>query len=122
VIPLTGLLRADGPVDLPLLVLPGLAEHGQQHDPPIRSTPVRDPGRNIPEPQPQLPHGSFQVIRPRAAEFAALLCEQPADLIESLSLSLSLSLSSQSRTSGSSSKPYSSRIDPVTEGEITVLV
>lgn len=79
-----GLLRADGPVDLPLLVLPGLAEHGQQHDSPIRSTPVRDPGRNIAKPDPQLPHGSFQVVRPRAAEFAALLREQPADLIGAL--------------------------------------
>jgi hypothetical protein len=59
VVSFAGLLRADGPVDLSLLVLPGLAEHRQQHDPP---------------------------------------------------------------TSSSSSKPYSSRIDPVTEGEITVPV
>jgi hypothetical protein len=62
VVALAGLLRADGPVDLPLLVLAGLAEHGQQHDSPIRSTPVRNPGRNIPEPQAQLPHWSFQVV------------------------------------------------------------
>jgi hypothetical protein len=38
VVSLAGLLRADGPVDLPLLVLPGLAQHGQPHDPPISST------------------------------------------------------------------------------------
>jgi hypothetical protein len=30
VVAFAGLLRADGPVDLPLLVLPGLAEHGQR--------------------------------------------------------------------------------------------
>jgi hypothetical protein len=38
VVAFAGLLRADGPADLPLLVLAGLAEHGQQDDPPIRST------------------------------------------------------------------------------------
>jgi hypothetical protein len=59
---LAGLLRADGPVDLPLLMLTGLAEHGQQHDPPISSTPVRDPGRNVSKPEPQLPYGPFQVV------------------------------------------------------------
>ena len=59
---LAGLLRANRSFDLPLLMLTGLPEHGQQHDPPIRSTPVRDPGRNIPKPEPQLPHGSFQVV------------------------------------------------------------
>jgi hypothetical protein len=31
VVALAGLLCADGPADLPLLVLAGLAEHGQQH-------------------------------------------------------------------------------------------
>ena len=65
-------------------MLTDLPEHSQQHDPPIRSTPVRDPGRNIAKPEPQLPHGSFQVVRPRAAEFAAPLREQPADLIDAL--------------------------------------
>jgi hypothetical protein len=59
---LAGLLRADSSVDLPLLVLAGFPEHGQQHDPPIRSTPVRYPGRNITKPQTQFPHRSFQVI------------------------------------------------------------
>jgi len=62
VVALAGLLRADGPVDLPLLMLAGLAEHGQQHDPPISSTPVRDPGRNIAKTKPKLPDRPFQVV------------------------------------------------------------
>jgi hypothetical protein len=37
-------LRADRPVDLPLVVLSGLAEYGQEHDPAISSTPVRTTG------------------------------------------------------------------------------
>ncbi len=41
---------------------------------------MRDPDRNIPKPEPEQPRRFFQVIRPRAAEFAALLCQQPADL------------------------------------------
>jgi hypothetical protein len=84
VVSLAGLLRADGPVDLPLLVLAGLTERGQQHDSPIRGTPVRYPGRDIAKPDPQLPDGAFQVVRPGAAEFAALLGEQPADLVDAL--------------------------------------
>jgi hypothetical protein len=41
-ISLAQFLRPDGPVDLPLVMLPGLAEHGEQHDLSLRSTPVRD--------------------------------------------------------------------------------
>jgi hypothetical protein len=37
-------LRLDRPVDLPLAMLPGLAEYGQEHDPAISSTPVRTTG------------------------------------------------------------------------------
>ena len=75
------LLCPDGPVDLPLVVLPGLPEHCQEHDPSISSTPVGDPCRNIAQPDPQFPHWSFQVIRPWASEFAALLGEQAAYLV-----------------------------------------
>jgi hypothetical protein len=55
-------LRADRPVNLPLVVLPGLAEHGEEHDLPIRSTPVRSPGCNIAKPDPQLPDRPLKVI------------------------------------------------------------
>jgi len=40
---LARLPRPDGPVDLPLVMLPGLPEYGQEHDPPISSTPSPDP-------------------------------------------------------------------------------
>src|SRR6266566_227169 len=72
------------PVDLPLIVLPGLAEHGQEHDHPLSSTPVRDPGRNVTQADPQFPDRSFQVIGPRAAEFGAFLGEHAAYLIDPL--------------------------------------
>jgi len=52
VIALAEFLRPDCPVDLPLVVLPSLSEHRQEHDPPISSTPVRHPGRNIAKPDP----------------------------------------------------------------------
>jgi hypothetical protein len=65
-------------------VLPGLAEHGQEHDPAISSTPVRDPCRNIAQPNPYLPDRSFQVIRPRAAQFRAFLGEHPAYFVDPL--------------------------------------
>jgi hypothetical protein len=84
VVALAGLLRAYRPVDLPLIVLAGLAEHGQQHNPPIRSTPVGEAGRNIAEPDPQFPDRPVQVVRPRAAKFGALLGKQAADLIDTL--------------------------------------
>ena len=63
-------------------MLAGLPKHGQQHDPPIRSTPVRYPCRNIGKPDPQLPNLPFQMIRPRAAELRSPLGEQPAHLID----------------------------------------
>ena len=47
VVALAQFLRPDRPVDLPLVMLPGLAEHGEEHDLPIRSTPVRYPRCNI---------------------------------------------------------------------------
>jgi hypothetical protein len=37
-------LRPDRPVDLPLVVLPGLAEYGQEHDLAVSSTPARTTG------------------------------------------------------------------------------
>jgi hypothetical protein len=73
VVALAALLCSDGPVDLPVVVLLGLPEHRQQHDPSISSTPVGDPRRNITQPDPQFPDRAFQVIRPWPAEFAALL-------------------------------------------------
>ena len=81
---LAGLLRADRSFDLPLLMLTGLPEHGQQHDPPIRSTPVRYPRRNIGKPDPQFPDLPFQMIRPRAAKLRLSLGKQPAHLIHAL--------------------------------------
>jgi hypothetical protein len=86
VVALAQLLRSDGPVDLPLVMLLGLAERCQQHDPSISSTPVGDPRRNITQPDPQLPDWPFQVVRPWAAEFAALLGEHPAYLVDALEI------------------------------------
>jgi hypothetical protein len=77
-------LRPDCPVDLPLVVLPGLPEYGQQYDPSISSTPVRDPRRNITQPDPQLPDLSFQVVRPGAAQFRTLLGKHPAYFVDPL--------------------------------------
>jgi hypothetical protein len=84
VLTLAQFLRLGCPVDLPLVVLPGLAEHCQEHDPAISSTPVRDPRRNITQPDPQLPYRSLQVIGPRAAQFRALLGEYPAYFVDPL--------------------------------------
>jgi hypothetical protein len=69
-------------------VLPGLAEHCQQHDRPFSSTPVRDPGRNITQPDPQFPDRSVQVIGPRPAEFGAFLGEHAADLVDPLEVAV----------------------------------
>jgi hypothetical protein len=82
VVSLAEFLGADCPVDLPLLVLAGLPEGRQQDDSPIRSTPVRYPGRNLAKPDPEFPDGPFQVIRPRPAQFGAPYGEQAADLID----------------------------------------
>lgn len=78
----------DRPVDLPLAMLPGLPEHGQQHDRPLSSTPVRDPGCNITQPDPQLPHRSLQVIRPQAAQLGPFLGEQAAFLVDSFEVAV----------------------------------
>ena len=112
------LLCPDSPVDLPVVMLPGLPEHGQQHDRPLSRTSVRDPGRNITQPDPQFSDRSVLVIRPRAAEFGAFLGEHAADLADRFK-SLSLRLSSQSRISGWSSKSCRRRIPPLTPGQIT---
>jgi hypothetical protein len=88
VVTLAQLLRSDGPVNLPLVVLLSFPEHSQQHDPSISSTPVGDPRRNIAQPDPQLPDWSFKVIRPWAAEFAALLREHAAYFIDALEIAV----------------------------------
>jgi hypothetical protein len=62
VIPFAELLSPHRAVDLALIVLPGLPEHGQEHDDPIGSTPVRYPGRNLAKPNPQLPDSALQVV------------------------------------------------------------
>jgi hypothetical protein len=43
-----------------------------------------NPGRDIVKPDPQFPHGTFQVVRSGAAEFGALIGEEPADLVDAL--------------------------------------
>jgi hypothetical protein len=42
-LPFAEFLRPDRPADLPLIMLPGLAEHCQEHDRPLTSTPGRLP-------------------------------------------------------------------------------
>lgn len=54
-------LRPDRQGELPLIVLPGLAEHGQEHDPPIST-------------------GTRSVLLARAAELEALLRLSLGDL------------------------------------------
>lgn len=85
---LAQLLRADRAINLPLVMLPDLAEHGEEDDFPIRSTPVSYPGSNITKPYPQLPNCSIKMVGPRSAQFGTPLCEHPADLIDSLELAL----------------------------------
>ena len=85
---LAHLLCPDRPVDLPLVMLPGLPEYGQEHDLPISSTPVGDPGRNITEPDPQFPDLSLQVIGPRATEFGSFPGENAAYLVDSLEVAI----------------------------------
>ena len=82
------LLHPDRPVDLPLVMLPGFPEQRQEHDLPISSTPVRDPRRNITEPDPRLPDRSLQVIGPRTAEFGAFLSEHAAYLVDPLEVAV----------------------------------
>jgi hypothetical protein len=118
VVTFTCLLRPDRPVDLLLVMLPDLPEHGQEHDHPLSSTPVPDSGRDIAQPDPQFPDRSLQVIGPRAAQFGAPFSASRPHTSSTRWKSLSLRLSSQSRTSGSSSKSYRRRILPLTLGQI----
>jgi hypothetical protein len=76
----------DCPVDLPLVVLPGLAEHGQEHDPPISRTPVRDPGRNITKTDPQLPDPRplLPGDQTKGRPVPALLGDHPAHFVDAL--------------------------------------
>jgi hypothetical protein len=76
-------LGADSPVDLPLVMLSGLMEHGQHHDGAIWSAPIRYPDRHLGKPDPQLPDLAFQVIGQRPAKSRALLRQQPGDLVDS---------------------------------------
>jgi predicted enzyme related to lactoylglutathione lyase len=73
VVALACLLGADGAIDLPLVVLAGLAEHGQHHDRAIWPAPVRYPDRHLGKPNPQLPDLAFQVIGPMEAMICPLL-------------------------------------------------
>ena len=82
------LLCPNRPVDLPLVMLFGLPEHCQQHDPSISSTPVGDPRCNITKPDPKLPNWSFKVIGPRATKFAPLLGEHAAHFVGTLEIAV----------------------------------
>ena len=53
-------LGADSPVDLPLVVLAGLMEHGQHDDRAIWSAPIRYPDRHPRKPNPQFPDLAFR--------------------------------------------------------------
>jgi hypothetical protein len=48
----------------------------------------RSAGRNVTQPDPQLPDRSVQVIRSRAAEFSAFLGEHAADLVDPLEVAV----------------------------------
>ena len=69
-------------------MLPGLAEHGQEHDRPISSTPVRDPGATSRSRIRSSQTASLQVIRPRAAQFGAFLGEHAAYLVDPLEVAV----------------------------------
>jgi hypothetical protein len=60
---LADLLGPDSAIDLPLVVLAGLAEHGQEHDRPVGRTPVRYPDGGPGKPEPQFPDLAFEVLR-----------------------------------------------------------
>src|SRR5262249_27446290 len=85
---LADLLRSNRSVDLPLIVLPDFAEHREQHDQPLRSTPVSHPAGNVAESDPQLPDRTVQVVRPRAAQLHTLLREHPGHLVDSLEVAI----------------------------------
>jgi hypothetical protein len=88
VITFTCLLCPDRSVDLPLVMLLGFPEYGQEHDRPLRSTPVRDPGRNIAQPDPQLPDWPLQVIGLWAAQLGALFGEHAAYFVDPLEVTV----------------------------------
>jgi hypothetical protein len=78
-----------GPLGRSALVpLLGLPEYGQEHDRPPRSTPVRDPGRNIAQPDPKLPDRSLRVIGPWATQFGALFGEHAAYFVDPLEVAV----------------------------------
>jgi hypothetical protein len=54
--------RPDRPVDLPLIMLAGLAEHGQQHDHTVGPAPIRYPDGHLVKPDAEFPHRALQVI------------------------------------------------------------
>jgi hypothetical protein len=62
VVTFTELLRPDRPVDLPLIMLAGLAEHGQQHDHAVGPAPIRYPDGQLVKPDAEFPHRAHQVI------------------------------------------------------------
>lgn len=84
----TDLLGSDGPFDLPLIVLLGLTEHGEQDDSPLRGAPIRYPDRDFAKPDSQLPNLSFKVIRPRPAQTLPFLREESGDLVHSLEVAI----------------------------------
>jgi hypothetical protein len=95
-----------------------LPEHCQQHDNPIRFTPVGYPRRDISKPDPQLPDRPFQMIRPRTAELAALLGQQAAHLVDAFEVAVAETV--QPATDfGSSSKSCSLRCVAFTDSEAT---
>jgi hypothetical protein len=56
------LLGPDSAIDLSLVVLAGLAKHGQENDRPVGRTPVRYPDGDLGKPEPQFPDLAFEVL------------------------------------------------------------
>ena len=79
---LADLLCPDRPVDLPLVMLAGLAEHRQQHDRAIGPAPIRYPDRNLVKPDTKFPYPSLQMIGPWPTKPGALLREHAAHLVD----------------------------------------
>lgn len=79
---LADLLRPDRTVNLPLIMLAGLAEYRQQHNRAVGPAPIRYPDRHLVKPEPQFPHRILQVIRPRPAQPGTLLGEHAGDLVD----------------------------------------